>query len=141
MCCDVCHCYPVDGDPWLLYSDRSDLRRISTDDSHSNKILISGLNYPLAMDYHYRFVSVCLLVCTILCLFVCLSVCLYVCLSVSLYCSVCLSVCLSVSLYYSVCLSVCLLVCTTLCVYVCVLVCMRVCMFGVTTTIILLSTD
>ena len=75
----VCHCYPImyvsvtlscmslylllDGDAWLLYSDRFTLRRISTDDNHTNKVLIEMLNYPLSMDYHYRCVFVCLFVC------------------------------------------------------------------------------
>ena len=62
----------LDGDAWLLYSDRHSLRRISTDDNHTNEVLIEMLNYPLSMDYHYRYVFVRLLVCVIVvCVYVC----------------------------------------------------------------------
>lgn len=61
VCCDIWNCYLVDGDAWLLYSDRLSLRYISTDSSHINRELIGSLNYPISMDYHYQYV--CLSVC------------------------------------------------------------------------------
>ena len=55
----------LDSDALLLYSDRYSLRRILTDDNHTNEVLIEMLNYPLSMDYHYKYVFVRLLVCVI----------------------------------------------------------------------------
>ena len=66
-------CVLPDGEAWLLYSDRFNLWHISTDDSHKNKKLIEMLDYPISMDYHYRYMlcitfHVCVCVCVVYCM-------------------------------------------------------------------------